>query len=147
MPLNYFPGQAPLAKASFCNKEKPESAIVLSPPMIVLITIIPSLTTISRTNKLDNFIPPYRIVAYSTPPIPPMCTGVPQGLVPDSYFNKFSAHNRIPCVEPRSTPITNMEECLVVIIADFNKQHRETFVVDLQSKSCLYQKHYPSHFD
>jgi hypothetical protein len=53
------------------------------------------------TNELEKFVPPYRTVAHSIPPIPHMGTGIPHGSMLDSYFNKFSALDMVPGVEPR----------------------------------------------
>jgi hypothetical protein len=45
--------------------------MVISPPILELLNSIPSSATMSRTNELANFVPPYQKVMYSTPPIPP----------------------------------------------------------------------------
>jgi hypothetical protein len=84
MSLNYFPSHTPSARTTFPSKEKPESAIVLSPPMVDPITSIPSSTTDRRTNELANFLPPYCSVAYITPPIPSVGIGITQGPMPES---------------------------------------------------------------
>jgi hypothetical protein len=55
-------------------------------------------------------------------------------------------HQIVPPIEPRATPINSLKECLAVIREELNKQMRETFDTDLQSKSCVYQKPYPSYF-
>jgi hypothetical protein len=99
-----------------------------------------------QTNKLDNFVPPYRTVTYSTPPIPPMGTRIPRPVL-DSYFNKFGTPERVPRAEPRKTPVILCEECLAVIREDFKKSMSETFGVELSSKSRVYQKSYLSYFD
>jgi hypothetical protein len=57
--------------------------------------------------------------------------GIPQGPVLDSYFNKFSAPDMVPHVEPRRTPIKSYEECLAIIREDFKEQMKETFGFEL----------------
>jgi hypothetical protein len=84
---------------------------------------------------------------YSTPPIPPRGTGAPRGPVPDYYFNKYGAPDRIPRTEPRGGSINSFEDCLAAIREDFKKQMQEAFGVDLSNKSRVYQKSYPSHID
>ena len=145
MPLNFVPSQAPPAVNALPSK--PETAMVVSPPMVDPLDSIPSSATTGRTNELASFIPPYRTVAYSTPPIPPRGTGVPHGPVPDSYFHRFSAPDRVQHVEPRRPPLNMVEECLAVFKEDLKKQIRETFGVEMPNRSRTYQKPYPSFFD
>jgi hypothetical protein len=96
---------------------------------------------------MGSFVPPYQTVAYSTP-IPPRGTGIPRGPVPDYYFNnKYGALDRVPRTEPRGASVNSFEECLAAVREDFKKQMRKTFGVELISKSRIYQKLYPSHFD
>jgi hypothetical protein len=122
--------------------------MVISPPIVEPLNSIPSSGATSRINELANFVPPYQMVAYSTPPIPPRGMGIPHGPVPDYYFNnKYGALDRVPRTEPRGVFVTSFEECLAVVREDFKKQMRETFGVELSNKSCVYQKSYPSHFD
>jgi hypothetical protein len=85
---------------------------------------------------------------YSTPPIPPRGMGIPHGPVPDYYFNnKYGSLDRVPRTEPRGVSVNSFEECLAAVREDFKKQMWETFRVELSSKSRIYQKSYPSHFD
>jgi hypothetical protein len=84
---------------------------------------------------------------YSTPPIPPRGTEISHGPVPDYYFNKYGTPDRVSRTEPRGGSINSFEECLAVVREDFKKQMRETIGVELLSKSRVYQKPYPSHFD
>jgi hypothetical protein len=84
-------------------------------------------------------VPPYRIITYSTPPIPSVGTGIPHGPVLDFYFNKFSAPDRVPWAGPRRSPINSYEECLAFIREDLKKSMRETFGVEMSSKSCVYK--------
>jgi hypothetical protein len=67
--------------------------MVLSSPIVDPINSIPSSVTNVRTNKFSNFIPPYRTIVYSTP-IPSMRNGIPQGLLSETYFNKYNAPKR-----------------------------------------------------
>jgi hypothetical protein len=135
MPKNFTLSQAP-----------PETAMVISPPIVEPLNSIPSSGATSRINELANFVPPYQMVAYSTPPIPPRGMGIPHGPVPDYYFNnKYGALDRVLRTEPRGAFVTSFEECLAMVREDFKKQMRETFGVELSNKSCVYQKSYPSH--
>jgi hypothetical protein len=121
--------------------------MVISPPMVEPLNTIPSSATTSWTNELADFVPPYQMVAYSIPPIPPRGMGVPHGPVPDYYFNKYGAPDRVPRMEPRGGSTNSFGECLAVVREDFKKQMWETFGVELSNKSRVYQKSYPSHFD
>jgi hypothetical protein len=85
MMKGFTPRQAPLVMSALPSKL--ETAMVISPPMMEQINSIPNLAATSRTNELANFVPPFQIVTYSTPPIPHRGTGVPHGLVLDYYFN------------------------------------------------------------
>jgi hypothetical protein len=87
------------------------------------------------------------MVAHSIPPILPTSTGIPRGLVPDAYFNRYGTPDVLPRVEPRRGPVNSFEECLAAVREEFKKQIWETFGVELSSKSCIYQKMYPSYFD
>jgi hypothetical protein len=87
------------------------------------------------------------MVAHSIPPIPPTGTGIPRGLVPDAYFNRYGTPDVLPRVEPRRGPVNSFEECLAAVREEFKKQIWETFGVEWSSKSCIYQKMYPSYFD
>jgi hypothetical protein len=99
MPKNFTPSQAPLVMSTLPSR--PETAMVISPPILEPLNCIPSSATMSRTNELTNFVSPYQTVVYSTPPILPRGTGVPHGLVPNHYFNKYGAPDRVPRTEPR----------------------------------------------
>lgn len=48
---------------------------------------------------------------------------------------------------PQRTPITNMDGCVAAEKGDFNKQLREVFHIDLQSKACMHKEPHPSYFD
>jgi hypothetical protein len=121
--------------------------MVISPPLVEPLNSIPSSTTMNRTDELADFVPPYQMVAYSTPLILPRGTGFPHGLVSDYYFNKYDVSERIPRTEPREVSINSFEECLSAVRADFKKQMWGTFRIELSNKSRVYQKMYPSHFD
>jgi hypothetical protein len=54
---------------------------------------------------------------------------------------------RVPRTEPIGVSVNSFEECLAAVREDFKKQMWETFRVELSSKSRIYQKSYPSHFD
>jgi hypothetical protein len=126
---------------------RPETAMVVSPPILELLNSIPSLATTSRTNELANFIPRYHMVSYSTPPILPRGTGVPRDPVLDYYFSKYGIPDRVPRTKTRGSYINSFEECLAAVWEDFKKQMGKTFGVELTNKSHVYQKPYPSHFD
>jgi hypothetical protein len=145
MPKNFTPSQVPPIMSTLPSR--PETAMVISPSILDPLNNIPSSSTTSQTNELANFVPPYQTVAYSTPTIPPRGTGVPRGPVPDYYFNKYAALDRVPITEPRGASINSFEECLAAVREDFKKQVREIFGVLLSSKSRVYQKSYHSHFD
>jgi hypothetical protein len=145
MPKNFTPSQLPPVMSTLPSR--PETSMVISPPIMEPLNSISSLATTSGTNELANFVPPYQMVKYSTPRIPPRGTGIPHGPVPDYYFNKYGAPDRIPRTEPRWGSINSFEECLAAVREDFKKQLRETFGVELSNKSRVYQKSYPSHFD
>jgi hypothetical protein len=70
---------------------KPKTTMVMSPLIVEPLSSIPSSTTTGQTNELANFMPPDRMVTYSTHPIPPMGMGVPRSPVQDYYFNKYGA--------------------------------------------------------
>jgi hypothetical protein len=89
MPKNFRPSQAPPIMSTLPSR--PETAMVISPPIVEPLNSIPSSATTSQTNELANFVPPYQTVTYSTPPIPPRGMGIPHGLVLDYYFNKYGA--------------------------------------------------------
>jgi hypothetical protein len=128
---------------------RPDTAMVISPPILEPLNSIPSSATTSRTNELANFVPPYQTITYSIPPFPPRDTGVPHGSVLDYYFNKYDAPDRVSRTEPKGggVSINSFEECLATVSEDFKKQKQETFGVELSNKSRVYQKLYPSHFD
>jgi hypothetical protein len=68
--------------------------------------------------------------------------------VPDYYFNnKYGAPDRVPRTKSRGAFINSFEECLAAVREDFKKQMWETLGVELSSKSRIYQKLYPLHFD
>jgi hypothetical protein len=73
--------------------------------------------------------------------------GIPHGPVPYYYFNKCGTSDRVPKTEPRGASVNSFEECFATIREDYKKQMQETFGVKLSSKSRIYQKPYPSHFD
>jgi hypothetical protein len=146
MPKNFTPSQAPPVMRTL--PLRPKTAMVISPPILEPLNSIPSSAAMSQTNELASFVPPYQTIAYSTPPILPRGTRIPCGLVPDYYFNnKYGAPDRVPKTEPRGASINSFEECLDVVREDLKKQMRETFGVELSSKSRIYKKLYPSHFD
>jgi hypothetical protein len=99
MPKGFTPSQAPPIMSALPSR--PKTAMVISPTIFELLNSMPSLATTSRTSELANFVPPYPIVVHSTPPIPPMGTGIPRGPVSDYYFNKYSVSDRIPRTEPK----------------------------------------------
>jgi hypothetical protein len=145
MPKNFTPSQAPRIKSTL--PLRPDTTMVISPPIVEPLNSIPSLATMSRTNELAIFVPPYETVMYSSPPIPPRGIGIPRGPVPNYYFNKYGASDRVPRTEPRGGSINSFEESLAAVREDFKKQMRETFAVELSNKSHVYQKSYASHFD
>jgi hypothetical protein len=57
MPKNFTPSQAPPIMSTLPSR--PETAMVISPLIVELLNSIPSLATMSRTNELANFVPPY----------------------------------------------------------------------------------------
>jgi hypothetical protein len=68
--------------------------------------------------------------------------------VSDYYFiNKYGASDRVPRTESRGASVNSFEKCLATVREDLKKQMWETFGVELSSKSRIYQKTYPSHFD
>ena len=109
MPLNLFSEQTSFPPAMQTN------ALVMSPTSVEPITSIPNLIT-NRLNELANFVPPYRTVAYSTPPIPPGGTEISHGPVPNETFSamKASAHPPPSSTSTRS-PIAHIEECIAHI--------------------------------
>jgi hypothetical protein len=145
MPKNFTPSQAPPAMSMLPLQS--DKSIVVSPPIVEPLDSIPSSATTGRTNELESVVPPYWTVVHSVPPIPPMETRIPRGPVPDSYFNRFAAPDRVPHVEPRRNPINSYEECLAAFREDFRKQMRDTFGVELSNKPRICQKPYPSYFD
>jgi hypothetical protein len=143
---NFTPSQAPPVMSTLPSR--PETAMVISPPIVEPLNNIPSSVAMNQTNELASFVPSYQMVAYSTPPIPPRGTGIPRGLVPDYYFNnKYDSPDRVSRTEPRGASVNSFDECLAAVREDFKKQIRETFGVELSSKSRIYQKLYPSYFD
>jgi hypothetical protein len=66
--------------------------------------------------------------------------------VPDYYFNKYGAPDRVPRTEPRGGSINSFEECLTMVRETLKKM-QETFGAELSSKSRSYQKPYHSYFD
>jgi hypothetical protein len=146
MSKNFTPNQAPPVMSTLPSRL--ETAMVISPPIVEPLNSILSLTATSQTNELSSFVPPYHTVAYSTPPILPRGTGIPRGPVLDYYFNnKYGTPNRVPRTKPRGASVNSFEECLAAVREDFKKQMRKTFEVELSSKSRIYQKSYPSHFN
>jgi hypothetical protein len=123
MSKNFTPSQAPPVMST--SPSRPETAMVISPPIVELLNNIPSLATTSQTNELAYFVPPYQIVAYSTPPIPLRGIGVPRGLVLDYYFNKCGASDRANRTDPRGSFVNSFEECLAAVREDFKKQMQE----------------------
>jgi hypothetical protein len=101
--------------------------MVISPAMVEPLNSIPSSSTMSRTNEMSNFVPPYQMVVYSIPPISPTGTGVPHGPMLDYYFNTYGASDRVPRNEPRGGSINSFEECLAAVREDFKKQMQKTF--------------------
>jgi hypothetical protein len=99
MSTNFTPSQAPPIMSTLPSR--PKTAMVISPPVVEPLNSIPSSATMSRTNELANFVPPYQTVAYRTHPIPPRGMGVPHGLMPDYYFNKYGTPDRVPRTKPR----------------------------------------------
>jgi hypothetical protein len=143
---NFTPSQAPPVMSTL--PLRPETTMVISPLIVEPLNNIPSSATTSRNNELANFVPPYQMVAYSTPPIPPKGSGISRGPAPDYYFNnKYGAPDRVPRTEPRGASVNSFEEGLAAVREDFKKQMRETFVVELSNKSHIYQKLNPLHFD
>jgi hypothetical protein len=107
MPKNVTPSQAPPIMSTLPSR--PETAMIISPLIVEPLNSIPSLATRSRTNELANFVPPYQTVAYSNPPIPPRGTGVPEGPMPDYYFNKYGAPDRVPRTKTRGGSVNYFE--------------------------------------
>jgi hypothetical protein len=144
----WYVAENPSFRNTFLDKEKLGSVMVLSPPIVGPKNSIATSISNGWTNELACFIHPYRIVAYSTLPIPPMGTDIPQGLMPNSYFNKCSVPSRVPHIEPGPTPINSYDDCLTIIREVFKKQmRREAFGIELPKKSRVYQKTYPSYCD
>jgi hypothetical protein len=106
-------------------------------------------------------MPPYSIVAYSIPPIPPQGTGIPYCLVPNEVYDSYLRRAPINWVQTMShanptahhvtstshTPVNSKYE------ADFGKlkedlasMMRTKLGVDMGS-SRLYQKPYSTEFD
>jgi Ni,Fe-hydrogenase I large subunit len=103
--------------------------VVISPLILEPLNSVHSLATMSRTNELASFVRPYQTVMYSTPPIPPRDTGVPRGLVPDYYVNKYGTLERVSRTKTIGGCIHSFEECLAMVREDFKKQMREIFGV------------------
>jgi hypothetical protein len=120
MPKNFTPSQAPPIMSTLSSR--PETAMVISPPIVEPLNSIPSLSPTSQTNELANFIPPYQTVAYSTPPILPRGIGVPRDLVPDYYFNKYGASDRVPRTETRGVSVNSFEDYLAALREDFKNK-------------------------
>jgi hypothetical protein len=77
-----------------------------------------------------------------------MGTGIPHDPVPNYYFNnKYGTPDRVPRTEHRGASVNSFEECLAMIREDFKKQMWAIFRVELSSKSRIYHKPYPSHFN
>jgi hypothetical protein len=99
--------------------------------------------------------PNYQTVAYNTSPLLPVGTGVPYGLVPDSYFNgspQQTTHAQIPLPEvPSRTyvppipqlnsrqPTDNFKDQLASILREFG--------LEPKGRARAYQKPYPEYFD
>jgi hypothetical protein len=49
--------------------------------------------------------------------------------VPDYYFNKYGASDRVPRMETRGVSVNSFEDYLAALREDFKKQMRETFGV------------------
>src|SRR5688572_18872634 len=103
--MNSFAGQILPLKQLLLNlakSSKPVSKTSQTGYMVVYpeqpepIATIPSSVIPSRTNELANFIPPYTLVAYNVPPIPPQGTGIPYGPVPDEVFDSYLQHASSP---------------------------------------------------
>jgi hypothetical protein len=56
-PKNFTPSQAPPVMSTL--PLRPETAMVIGPPILELLNSIPSSATMSGTNELANFVPPY----------------------------------------------------------------------------------------
>jgi hypothetical protein len=99
--------------------------------------------------------PNYQTVAYNTPPLLPVGTGVSYGPVPDSYFNgspQQTTHAQIssPDMPPRayvspvpqlnsSQPTDNFKDQLAGILREFG--------LEPKGRARAYQKPYPDYFD
>jgi hypothetical protein len=115
----FTPSQAPPVMSTLTSR--PKTALVMSPQIVEPLNSIPSSATTSRTNELVNFVSPYRTVAHSIPPIPPMGMGIPRGPLLDYHFNKYDVPDRIPRAEPRKGPVNSFEECLATVREDLKK--------------------------
>ena len=94
-------------------------------------------------------------MAYSTPPLPPIDTGVPYGPVPDSYFSgsplqtshapislpEFPPHASVPSDPQASSlqPNNNFKDQLANILREFG--------LEPKGRARAYQKPYPDYFD
>jgi hypothetical protein len=114
---------------------KSETALVLNPPMVEPLDNIHSSAIPSQTNELDNFVSSYQTITYNTPPTPPMGTEIPHGMMPNSYFNKFNAPNRVPRFEPRRNLINSYEDYLDTIREDLKKPRRNPIKPSCSSSS------------
>jgi hypothetical protein len=141
----FTPSQAPPIMSALPTRL--DIAMVMSPPIVEPLNSIQSSAITNRTNELANFVPPYRTVVHSIPPLPPMGTGILCGPVLDYYFNKYDTPDRIPRGESRRDLVSSFEDCLSVLREDSKKQMRETFGIELSNKSHVYQKRYPLYFD
>jgi hypothetical protein len=117
MPKNFTPSEAPPVMSTLPSR--PETAMVISPPIVEPLNNIPSSAAMSRTNELASIVPPYQTVSYSTIPIPPRGTGTPHSLVSDYYFiNKYGASDRAPRTESRGASVNSFEKCLATVRED-----------------------------
>jgi hypothetical protein len=118
MPNNFTPGKEPSVMSTLPSR--PETAKVISPPIVEPLNSIPNLASMSRTNELASFVPPYQMVVYSTPPIPPRGTGIPRCPALDYYFNnKYGAPDRVPRTKSRGVVVDSFEEYLATVREDF----------------------------
>ena len=99
--------------------------------------------------------PSYQTVAYSTPLLPPVGTGVPYGPVPDSYFSgsplqtshapislpEFPPRAGVPSAPQASSlqPNNNFKDQLANILREFG--------LEPKGRARAYQKPYPDYFD
>jgi hypothetical protein len=167
MPPNYFAGQTPPpppVQPSTAEPVRPvqqTNVMVANPATPAPLASVPRSASLSRTNELMNFEPPYTTVAYSVPPIPLQGWGVPRGPVPDDVCNDLLKRAPVSSIETmaQTDPIAhrltsnaqtstsgNYEANLARMKEDLANMFKTKLGLDM-GRSHLYQKPYSDDFD